>query len=87
MNDALILEAIVFAGLLFLLVFLAILVLAMRSRSLPVCVKCESPSIRPARPNKLDVIWRLCFLYPHRCDKCLSRYYCFRSGNPAAAGR
>jgi len=73
------LEAAVFTILVGVLLLGAVVMLALRTRSLPVCWNCGFSSVRRAHSHHdpLDTFARLCFLYPHRCEKCLQRFYCF----------
>ena len=90
-------EAVVFAILAIFLLLGAVVVLILRTRSLPVCGNCGFSSVqRSQSQHPLDAIARVCFLYPHRCQKCLRRIYCFGlpqgnaqqpSSRAAAAGK
>jgi hypothetical protein len=80
LGDTLAREGVVFAGLLGFLLLGAVLILALRTRVLPVCWNCGHPSIRRSESHRvLDTLARACFLHPYRCEKCLQRCYCFRS--------
>ena len=57
-----------------------ILMLLFRTRSLPGCGRCGFQGVRRSQPQGLlDTFVRVLLLYPHRCEKCLRRFYCFRS--------
>ena len=79
-HEALALEAVVFSALLSALLLALILMLLLRTRRLPACGRCGVQGVRRSQPQGLlDTVVRVCLLHPHRCDKCLSRFYCFRS--------
>jgi hypothetical protein len=80
-GDALTREGLVLAGIVIALALGAFIVLTLRTLSLPTCWNCGFHSVRRshARHRPLDILARICFLYPHRCDKCLRRFYCFGS--------
>jgi hypothetical protein len=80
LSDALAREGWLFASLLGVLLLGAILVFALRGRSLPVCWNCGHHSVRRSHSHRLlDAFAGVCSLCPYRCDKCLQRFYCFRS--------
>jgi hypothetical protein len=92
--DTLVREGVLLASTVTLCLLAAIAVLALRTLSLPVCRNCGFQSVRRAHSHHdpLDMFARICFLYPHRCEKCLRRFYCFgsprihrHSGNRSAA--
>jgi hypothetical protein len=87
-HDALIREIAVLACLIAVLLLIAVVTLVMRRRRLPVCWNCGFPGVRWLQSKHLlDTIARVCLVYPHRCDKCFQRYYCFRSRRaPEAPG-
>ena len=79
-HETIILEAAVFSVLLGLLLLALILIMLLRTRSLPECGRCGYQGVRRSQPQGLrDTFVRLLLLHPHRCDKCLRRFYCFRS--------
>ena len=96
-GDFLTAEAVAFASIVIVLLVGLVLVLILRTRSLPVCRNCGFPSVRRAhsRHYPLDTLARVCFLYPHVCQRCLRRFYCFgsrrvpkhSSSRSAAAGK
>jgi hypothetical protein len=79
--DTLAREGLVFASILGVLLLSCVLVLVLRTRSLPVCRTCRFRSVRRSHSHRraLDTLARTFFLYPHRCERCLRRFYCFRS--------
>ena len=72
-------EAIALAILVGVLLLGAVVVLALRTRSLPVCWNCGFSSVHRAHSSRhlLNTFARACFLHPHRCERCLRRFYCF----------
>lgn len=74
-------EVAVFAIFVGVLVLAEAVVFVLRTRSLPVCGHCGFSSVRRvhSRHRPLDTIARACLLYPHRCQRCLHRFYCFGS--------
>jgi hypothetical protein len=69
-----------------LVIFVGLLLLAgivfslLRTRSLPGCWNCGFQNVRRSHSHPLlDTFARAFLLYPHRCGKCLARFYCFRS--------
>jgi hypothetical protein len=56
-----------------------VIVIVLRTLSLPVCRNCGFHSVRRAHSHHraLDTLAQVCFLCPHRCGKCLRRFYCF----------
>lgn len=74
-------EAVVFAIFIGILLFGALLVLVFRTRSLPVCWNCGFSRVHRAHSNHrpIDAFARVFFLYPHKCQRCLHRAYCFGS--------
>ena len=80
-GDSLTTEALAFASIVTALLLGMVLVLILRTRSLPVCKNCGFPSVRRvhSRHSPLDTLARGCFLYPHLCQRCLHRFYCFGS--------
>ena len=74
-------EAVAFAILISAVLIGAAMVFALRTRSLPVCGYCGFSSVRRAHSHRhtFDRLARICFLHPYRCEKCLQRFYCFRS--------
>ena len=80
LGDALTTETALFASIVGLLLLGAVVVLALRTLSLPICRNCGFPSVRRVHSHRpLDTFARACFLYPHRCQRCLHRFYCFGS--------
>jgi hypothetical protein len=78
--NTLILEAIVFSVLLGGLLLVLILMFLLRTRSLPECGWCGFQGVRRSqRQGLLDSVFRVLLLHPYRCDKCMRRFYCFRS--------
>jgi hypothetical protein len=75
------LEVLAFTILVGILLFGAVVVLVLRTRSLPVCGNCGFSSVQRTYSShrSLDTFARACFLYPHRCQRCLHRFYCFGS--------
>ena len=79
-------EALLFASMSSLLLLAVIIVLSIRTRSLPECMRCGFRSVRRAKSHKVvDNLARLLFLRPYRCEKCLRRFYGFRSHRVGAA--
>jgi hypothetical protein len=79
-SDTLAREGVVFGSLLGFVLLGAILIMAVRTRALPVCWNCGHHSIRRSESHRmLDTLARACLLHPYRCEKCLKRCYCFRS--------
>ena len=73
-------EVLFFGSVASLLLLALIIVVSIRTLSLPGCMKCGFRSVRRAKSHKmLDNLARLLFLRPYRCGKCLRRFYCFRS--------
>ena len=73
-------EGVVLASLAGVLLLGALLVFVLRTGVLPVCWSCGHHSVRRSHSHRFfDAVARICFLYPHRCEKCLQRFYCFRS--------
>jgi hypothetical protein len=77
--DPLVREGIVLASIVSLLLVAGVILLVLRSLSLPDCRNCGFPSVRRVHSHHrpLDTFARACFLYPHRCQRCLHRFYCF----------
>lgn len=77
-TDTAVLELEVLAGFAGILLLVAILVWGVRARNLPLCGNCGFHSVRRShsRPG-LDAIANGFFLFPHRCERCLQRFYCF----------
>ena len=81
MEDALTAEALLFAGLLAILLVGTITVFVLRTLNLPNCRRCGLEGVHLARSDReRNPIMRALFLYPHLCEKCLFHFYCFRSG-------
>ncbi len=79
-HETIVLEAVVFSVLFGVLLLALILMLLLRTRGLPECGRCGFSGVRRSQPQGLlDASVRVLFLHPHRCDKCLRRFYCFRS--------
>jgi hypothetical protein len=71
-------EGVVLAILAAVLLLGAVLVMALRTRALPVCWNCGHYSVRRSRSRRLlDIVSRAFLLRPYRCEKCLQRFYCF----------
>jgi hypothetical protein len=95
--DTVVREGLLLASIVILFLLAAIVALVARTRSLPVCRNCGFQGVRRAHSHHdpWDTFARVCFLFPHRCEKCLRRFYCFgshrvrrHSGNqPMAAGQ
>jgi len=77
-------EGVAFAILAGVLLLGAVVVFALRTRSLPACWNCGFPGVHRAHSahRSLDTLARACFLYPYRCQRCLHRFYCFGSPHP-----
>ena len=88
-GDALTREGIVLAILAGVLSLGGVLLLALRTRALPVCWNCGHNRVRRSRSHcLLDTLARVGLLRPYRCEKCLHRFYCFLSGRlPRNSGR
>src|SRR6266566_5064011 len=78
-------EGVLAASIVTLLVLAGLLLLVLRTRSLPVCWNCGFQSVRRSHSHQItsDNFARICFLHPYRCEKCLRRFYCFRSRRAA----
>jgi hypothetical protein len=77
-TDTVTVEFEVVAGIAGILLLVTILLFAVRSRNLPVCWNCGYHSVRRAHSRRgLDALANGFFLFPHRCEKCLQRFYCF----------
>ncbi len=84
-------EAVVLSVLIGVLLLAAIIILALRTRTLPTCWNCGFQSVRRSHSHRpLDTLAAFAVLCPYRCEKCRKRFYCFgfRHGRRAmAAGR
>lgn len=79
-------EGLFFGSVASLLLLAVIIMLSIRTLSLPGCMKCGFRSVRRAKSHKmLDNLARLLFLRPYRCGKCLRRFYGFRSHRVTSA--
>ena len=78
-HDTLVHEGLLVASIVILLLMVGVILLVLRTRSFPVCRNCGFQSVRRAHSHHdpWDTLARVCFLYPHRCEKCLRRFYCF----------
>ena len=74
-------EGVLLASLLALALLAGIVVLVVRTGSLPVCWNCGFNAVHRSQshPSTLDTFARLCFLHRYRCGKCLRRFYAFKS--------
>ena len=74
-------EGVLLASLVTLFLLTGIAVLVVRTRSLPVCWNCGYSAVRRSQSHEstVDTLARLCFVRSYRCDKCLRRFYAFRS--------
>jgi hypothetical protein len=81
LGNPLIREAVALAIILGVLLLGAFIMLVPRTRRLPACGNCGFSSVRRAHSHDrpLDMFARTFFLYPHRCQRCLHRFYCFGS--------
>jgi hypothetical protein len=96
-GDALAREGVLLVSLAAILLLGSLIGLVLRTRSLPVCRNCGFHSVRRSHSHHRpwDTLARIFFLYPHRCEKCLRRIYCFPSrrvprhsgGRSKAAGK
>lgn len=79
-HETIVLEAVVFSALLGVLLLALILIFLLRTRSLPECGRCGFQGVRRSQPQGLlDTFARVLLLHPYRCDRCLRRFYGFRS--------
>ena len=78
--STLILEGVASAAIAGSLLLAATIRLVLRTRRLPICWHCAAEGVRRSHSrNFLDELARAVLLYPYRCEKCLQRFYCFRS--------
>jgi hypothetical protein len=79
-SNTLVLEAAAFASIAGLLLLASIAVLAVRTRRLPICWRCGVACVRRSHSHHVwDNFARAALLHPYRCEKCLLRFYGFKS--------
>ena len=76
--DPLVREGILLASIVSLLLVAGVILFVLRSLGLPACRNCGFRSVRRLHSSHaLSTFARACFVYPHRCERCLHRFYCF----------
>ena len=80
MPNTLVREGLALAGIAGLLLMAVMIRWVLHTRRLPLCWRCGVESVRRSHSHRFwDDFARAAWLHPYRCEKCLLRFYCFKS--------